>query len=119
MTLYGSNILTMKIAIIGAGNMGGAIARGLAKGSIIKEEDICVSNPSNGKLEALKADFPSMQVANNNVEATKDADIVLLAVKPWYVEQVVKELQLDAERQMLVSVAAGRRVAAGQILWLQ
>ena len=97
----------MKIAIIGAGNMGGAIARGLAKGSIIKEEDICVSNPSNGKLEALKADFPSMQVANNNVEATKDADIVLLAVKPWYVEQVVKELQLDAERQMLVSVAAG------------
>ena len=97
----------MKIAIIGAGNMGGAIARGLAKGSIIKEEDICVSNPSNGKLEALKADFPSMQVANNNVEATKDADIVLLAVKPWYVEQVVKELQLDTERQMLVSVAAG------------
>jgi pyrroline-5-carboxylate reductase len=40
MTLYGSNILTMKIAIIGAGNMGGAIARGLAKGSIIKEEDL-------------------------------------------------------------------------------
>ena len=69
------NNRTMKIAIIGAGNMGGAIARGLAKGSIIKEEDICVSNPSNGKLEALKADFPSMQVANNNVEATKDADI--------------------------------------------
>ena len=46
----------MKIAIIGAGNMGGAIARGLAKGSIIETVDICVSNPSNGKLDALKSE---------------------------------------------------------------
>ena len=52
----------MKIAIIGAGNMGGAIARGLAKGSLVKVEDIRVSNPSPGKLEALKAEFPDMQV---------------------------------------------------------
>ena len=52
----------MKIAIIGAGNMGGAIARGLAKGTIIKAEDICVSNPSQGKLDALKAEFPTMRI---------------------------------------------------------
>ena len=43
----------MKIAIIGAGNMGGAVARGLAKGSLVKTSDITVSNPSRGKLEAL------------------------------------------------------------------
>ena len=36
----------MKIAIIGAGNMGGSIARGLAKGSLIADSDIIVSNPS-------------------------------------------------------------------------
>ena len=41
----------MKIAIIGAGNMGGSIARGLAKGSLIDDADIIVSNPSAGKLE--------------------------------------------------------------------
>ena len=41
----------MKIAIIGAGNMGGSIARGLAKGSLIDDSDIIVSNPSAGKLE--------------------------------------------------------------------
>ena len=97
----------MNISIIGAGNMGGAIARGLAKGSIVKAKDICVSNPSQGKLEALKAEFPDMQVTNCNVEAAQGADIVLLAVKPWFIEQVVKELPLDAEKQMLVSVAAG------------
>ena len=97
----------MKIAIIGAGNMGGAIARGLAKGSIIETVDICVSNPSNGKLDALKSEYPAMQVTNCNVEAAKDADIILLAVKPWLIEQVVTELPLDTEKQVLVSVAAG------------
>ena len=40
----------MKIAIIGAGNMGGALARGLAKGSLIPTQDIYVSNPSTAKL---------------------------------------------------------------------
>lgn len=38
----------MKIAIIGAGNMGGSIARGLAKGSLIADENIIVSNPGSG-----------------------------------------------------------------------
>jgi len=47
----------MKIAIIGAGNMGGSIARGLAKGSLIDDSDIIVSNPSAGKLEKLKKEF--------------------------------------------------------------
>ena len=97
----------MKIAIIGAGNMGGAIARGLAKGSIIRTEDICVSNPGQGKLDALKLEFPAMQVTSNNAEAVCEADIVLLAVKPWLIEPVLKALPLDVEKQILVSVAAG------------
>jgi pyrroline-5-carboxylate reductase len=79
----------MKIAIIGAGNMGGAIARGLAQGSIIRTEDICVSNRSVGKLEALKGDFPGIQTTCSNAEAAEGADIVLLAVKPWLVESVL------------------------------
>ena len=100
-------ISNMKIAIIGAGNMGGAIARGLAKGSIIRTEDICVSNPSQAKLDALKLEFPAMQITSNNAEAVCEADVVLLAVKPWLIEPVLKALPLDAEKQMLVSVAAG------------
>ena len=41
----------MKTVIIGAGNMGGAIARGLAKGTIIPAGNIIVSNPTQGKLD--------------------------------------------------------------------
>ena len=54
-----SNLENMKVAIIGAGNMGGAIARGLANGHYIQAQQIAVSNPSAGKLEALKAEFPA------------------------------------------------------------
>ena len=95
----------MKVAIIGAGNMGGAIARGLAKGSIVKTEDITVSNPSNGKLDALADAFPEIKTTNDNVEAVKGANLVIVAVKPWYMEEVVSSLRLKSN-QVLVSVAA-------------
>ncbi len=86
--------------------MGGAIARGLAKGSLVRVEDIRVSNPSPGKLEALKAEFPDMQVTSDNSEAVAGVDIVVLAVKPWLVGEVLNKLQLK-ETQMLISIAAG------------
>lgn len=97
----------MKITIIGGGNMGGAIARGLAKGSLVQTEDITVSDLSEVTLNALKAEYPAMNVTNDNEVAVKDADIVLLAVKPWLVEKVLSPLQLDASRQTLISIAAG------------
>ena len=96
----------MKVAIIGAGNMGGAIARGLAQGDYVQASDIIVANPSNGKLESLQADYPRINVTNDNQEAVKNADIVILAVKPWLVDQVLSIVKLNTE-QVLVSVAAG------------
>ena len=50
----------MKIAIIGAGNMGGATARGLAQSQHVSAKDIFVSNPSKGKLDDIKAEFPEI-----------------------------------------------------------
>lgn len=96
----------MKVAIIGAGNMGGAIARGLANGHYIKAEEITVSNPSQPKLDLLKAEHPHIHITNSNKEAAEGADIVIIAVKPWKVEEVLKPLRL-CQPQILVSVAAG------------
>lgn len=96
----------MKTAIIGAGNMGGSIARGLAKGSIIPASDIIVSNPSWGKLDELKKEFPTLQVTNDNQEAVTGAEMIIFSVKPWLMKPVVKELKLKS-RQVLASVAAG------------
>ena len=96
----------MKVAIIGAGNMGGAIARGLAKGTIVSAANIVVSNPSQGKLDRLKAEFPAMGVTRDNRAAAATADMVVFAVKPWLMKEVVEEVQLR-DGQWLVSVAAG------------
>ena len=52
----------MKVTIIGAGNMGGAIARGLAQGNIVATSDITVSDPTTEKLEELKAEYPDINV---------------------------------------------------------
>lgn len=96
----------MKTAIIGAGNMGGSIARGLAKGTIIPANDIIVANPSQGKLDALKAEFPALQITNDNQEAVTGAELIILAVKPWLIKPVLSELKLKS-KQLLLSVAAG------------
>lgn len=143
----------MKIAIIGAGNMGGAIARGLAQSSLssvaapvsspvpasssasstvassasaasfassaadsycpadgpVAFYELVVSNPSRQKLEALQTEYPAVQITQSNVEAVRGADLVLLAVKPWKMEEVACELKpvLDYRTQMVASVAGG------------
>lgn len=97
----------MKVAIIGAGNMGGAIARGLVRGTIIKAEEIIVADPSNEKLDALKAFNPAISVTENSRDAAKNADMVIIAVKPWLAESVITSLKLNEKEQILVSIAAG------------
>ena len=107
----------MKIAIIGAGNMGGAIARGLA--ARVASVDICVSNPSAGKLDALKQEFPAINITTDNCAAVCGADFVFLAVKPWKMEEVIAQIKpsLCYEKQIVVSVAGG--VGSAQIdSWL-
>lgn len=103
----------MKVAIIGAGNMGGALARGLAKGSIIPTSDIYVSNPSTPKLETLKNEFPEINITSNNCTAATAADMIVLAVKPWKVVEVVNELKphLDYSRQAIASMVGGLGIA--------
>jgi pyrroline-5-carboxylate reductase len=96
----------MSIAIIGAGNMGGAIARGLAKGTLVPPADIRVADPSPEKLAALNAEFPALQTTTDNCKAAAGADYVLLAVKPWLVGEVLSQLN-GCRGQILISIAAG------------
>ncbi len=99
----------MKVTIIGTGNIGGAIARGLAKGTVINTSDITCTDKSEELLDKLKTFDKEFVISNNNIEASKNADIIIIAVKPWMVEKVIDEIRpvLDYERQVIVSVAAG------------
>lgn len=99
----------LKVAIIGAGNMGSAIARGLAKGTIIKTGNIFVSDVSEMNLNMLKKDFPEINVSTSNNDVVQNADIIILAVKPWLVETVASEIEhkINTGCEILISIAAG------------
>jgi pyrroline-5-carboxylate reductase len=98
-----------KVAIIGTGNIGGAIARGLAQGTIIEASDITCSDHSQHLLDKLKAFNAGIEVSGDNVKTVREADILIIAVKPWVVKSVIDEVKtaLDYERQIVVSIAAG------------
>lgn len=101
----------MKIAIIGAGNMGGAIARALAATALY---DIAVANPTRPKLDAIAAQCPDVKTTTDNVEAVVDADIIILAVKPWLLASVVEQIKprLVYRRNTIVSLAGGVSIDA-------
>lgn len=98
----------MKITIIGGGNMGGAIAQGLAHSKFTKPENITVINSRR------KVDYGSgIHSTTGDYATLQDADIVILAVKPWLVREVLEEHadKLKSEKQILASVAAGITLA--------
>ncbi len=99
----------LKIAIIGAGNMGGAIARGLSRGSMVDTNKISVSDISEKNLTELKSFARDIIVSKSNTEVIQDADIVILAVKPWLIKPIADEIErkLDYKKQIIVSIAAG------------
>lgn len=101
----------MKIAIIGAGNMGGAIARGLAHSEL--NINIAVADLAHDKLQELKAECPLVTTSTDSSAIVTDANVVLLAVKPWLVEPVIKGLlpNLNLSQQVILSIAAGVDIA--------
>ena len=103
----------MKIAIIGAGNMGGAIACGLAASEEYKAGEIICANPSCAKLDALKGRYDIISTTTDNVKAAKEADMVIVAVKPWLAGIVVTQIAgaINAPGKILVSVVADRSFA--------
>jgi pyrroline-5-carboxylate reductase len=108
-TVFKNKLTSMRLTIIGAGNMGGAIACGLANGSIIKANEITCSDHSQAALEKIRTLNPAIRTTSNNREAVEKADIVLLAVKPWLTETVLSEIKsgLNYAEQIVISIVAG------------
>lgn len=98
----------MNISIIGGGNMGGAIARGLAQGSLFRAENITVIDIIDTPLKALEDFNKQIRTALNDYSSIASADIILLAVKPWLIIETIRRIKPNInEKQILASVAAG------------
>ncbi|MDR2692000.1 MAG: pyrroline-5-carboxylate reductase [Dysgonamonadaceae bacterium] len=90
------------------------MVRGLVKSSLFKAEDISVSDVNQDALNALKKDIPRLNTESDSYNSVSDADIILLAVKPWLVDNVIDRIKfkMDYGRQIFVSIAAGIDIAA-------
>lgn len=100
----------MKVAVIGAGNMGGALVKGWAKqfAKIDGENILTVTAHTKRTLERIAMECEGVETVTDNKVAVKGADIIVLAVKPWLIGEVAKEIApvIDFGKQIIASVAA-------------
>ncbi len=110
MLYWGISIMkeNKKIVFIGAGSMAEAIIAGMLQKELFAPEQIVATNRANGeRLQQLKETY-HIQVTHNKEEALKDADIILLAIKPKDVAEGVKEIApFVNQEQLVISVLAG------------
>ncbi len=98
------------IAFIGAGNMAGALIRGLLQDGHPAERIIAV-DPDRQKLDVFSSES-GINCTTDNAAAVSAADIVVLAVKPQIVASVAQDLASAVQKQqpLVISVAAGIRI---------
>ncbi|WP_297521704.1 pyrroline-5-carboxylate reductase [uncultured Clostridium sp.] len=98
--------MSKKIGFIGCGNMGGAMLEGILKAGIFDKESIFCSAKSEESKKNISEKF-GVNVADNT-EVTRNSDILILAVKPHFFSEVIKEIK-DYVRAdtIIVSIAAG------------
>lgn len=99
----------MKATIIGAGNLGGAIAYGLAGGTFINAEDITCVDPNPAALEKMQATGLPFNLTSDLRQAIPGADMLILAVKPHAAGMVIEQGRdlFDFKKQIFFSVVAG------------
>lgn len=100
-----------ELALIGCGNMGSAIVKGIVGAGLIDAGDIVVSDVSEAASARLAGELGCVGTCDN-VEAVRDAAMVIIAVKPQYLDDVVRGFA-DAvvPDALVVSIAAGVTLA--------
>jgi pyrroline-5-carboxylate reductase len=95
------------IAFVGAGNMAGALIRGLIGTATVPAGRIIAADPDQERLSSLEAEL-DIRVTSDNAEAVKEASVVVLATKPQVFAQVLPGLAEAVDPDaLLVSIAAG------------
>lgn len=98
--------MSKRIAIIGGGNLGSAIAKGLLKSKFARASDIIITRRNIATLPHLKE--KNILVTNDNNDAVKKSDVIILAVKPFQVADVLTGIKNELNKnKMLISVATG------------
>lgn len=96
-----------KIAIIGGGNLGASIAEGLIKSNFLAPEHITVTRRNLEPIRNLEK--RGVQITSDNAKAIRESDVVIIAVKPYNIKEVVEGLKanFDAKKHIVISVVTG------------
>lgn len=98
----------MKIGFIGCGNMASAMIGGILKKGIVKKEEIIVSNLTEAGSRRSREKL-GVETTMDNRQVVTQAEIVFLAVKPQFYEEVLTEIKdLLTEKHILVGIAPGK-----------
>ena len=90
--------MKQKIAIIGSGNMGQAIAQGLLRKKIVTNDQLFLTDSQT----------------NNNTQAAQNSQIIVLAVKPQKAQVILHEMKSAIIDQLIISIMAGITIDAIQ-----
>lgn len=96
-----------RIAILGGGNLGGAIAEGLIKSKFVSADQLTVTRRTLEALQPLKQ--LGVKITNDNQQAIQSSDVIIVALKPYNVREVLDTLKgnFDPKRHIIISVVTG------------
>ena len=100
-----------RLSIIGAGAMGAAFASGVINAGLLEAGSITLADVDQSKLEHV-AQRLGVNTTTSNQEAARGADVILIAVKPGIVFDVLSDIsEVISTDQLLISIAAGVRLS--------
>ncbi len=95
------------VGFIGAGNMGEVLIRGLLQSGSVKKTDIIASDANQDRLAYIGKTY-GVRTSTSNVEIVESASIVIIAVKPQNIDDLLDELSASShEKHLFISIAAG------------
>jgi pyrroline-5-carboxylate reductase len=100
-----------RIAFIGAGNMGEALIKGLLQAGLVRPEDLLATDVRVDRLGYIQKTY-GVEVFADNRDATAKAEVLILAVKPQVMEEVLMGLrEVVTAKHLFLSIAAGIRTS--------
>ena len=95
-----------KIGILGGGNLGSALAKGLIKSLAYKADEMMLSKRNVDSLNELKT--LGTQITSNNLEVVRSSEILIIAVLPQKINEVLHEIKNELKpHQLIISVVTG------------
>lgn len=102
----------MKISIIGTGNLGLAIAKGILSADNLSVEMLYLTKRNPKSLEVWAKDHKNVSVTSDNHKAVAASDVVIFAVQPGQLTNMLIDLKssLKAERHTVISTITGKKI---------